>query len=172
MSKTMEEDISYSRNTCYNQYGLEHTMVFGTLHVILFLCQHLPFREHRLLTHYILVWMALLSLPKGQLLDTWLTIMLAMDFLPMVLSLIYTWWTGWFSLQDQWIPSEALLKICSLLETYCPIYKIHYLTIQSNQENLGILVFSIMTVAYIVTRGREFLLGQLYYCRRDLPPLV
>lgn len=56
--------------------------------------------RNRVLHHVIIMWFAILTSQKGQMLDVWLLVTMTMDFLPLIFALLDTWRKGLFEFKE------------------------------------------------------------------------
>merc|ERR1712072_1120182 len=116
------------------------------------------------LYHYFLVWISIVTSPKGYQLDIWLLILLIMDCVPMVMSLYHTIQYIAQSHSDSWRydPHSVFWSLTSAMRSWSPAYQLNTIIMQYVDGCLIKHMYILVMFTLTVTQLHRWIVSNLY----------
>ena len=125
--------------------------------------------------HYLLLWLSIITSPRGTQMDTWLSIMCIMDFMPMIYALVNTWYLGLLKTPQQQqqqqqatiitgeiLSLDAVLNIVSILRNWSPAYQFNELVLNFSSGNFVNHTYCLMVFTVLVTQSHKLVMDNFY----------
>ena len=119
------------------------------------------------LYHYFLVWLSIITSPKGHQLDIWLVIILIMDCVPILMSLYHTAQYVVRSQTDPWQydPHSVFWSLTSSMRSWSPAYQLNSLIMHYVEGCLIKHVYILFMFTLTVTQLHRWIVSNLYCVR-------
>ena len=120
-----------------------------------------------MLYHYFLVWLSIITSPKGHQLDIWLVIILIMDCVPILMSLYHTAQYVVRSQTDPWQydPHSVFWSLTSSMRSWSPAYQLNSLIMHYVEGCLIKHVYILFMFTLTVTQLHRWIVSNLYCVR-------
>lgn len=144
---------------CSNSYGQYHLAVFLASHLLVHLLSRAS--EYRLLRHYAVVWLAIMTSPKGAQLDCWLVLMCFLDVFPLFYSLFDSWRLGLFDKSEQ---GSLMMNVAHIMGKWSPAYQFNHFVLTRVDGSFVDHLFVILVMTTLVTEGNGWIVRN-FYCK-------
>ena len=155
---------------CYNHLSGSHALFSLVGHLVLSLARRLWHRPRAsktdsnetipaILQHYALVWLSIVTSPRGRQLDAWLCVLIVMDCAPIVISIYYSFKYLWTTPVAQ---EEVFWRLTLFMREWSPAYQLNNWLMQFVDGCLIRHIYVLIMFTLFITNCHRLIVTNLY----------
>ena len=125
--------------------------------------------SHTLLQHYCLIWLSIITSPRGWQLDFWLCILVIMDCLPILISISYSIYFCFFMQREEFQnrnPDLMIWQLTSFMRQWSPAYQLNNYIMHYVDGCVIKHIYILFLITMSITQVHRFIVTNLYCTTR------